>query len=281
MSKAVLVPTDFSDNAAAAARYAAQMARHFGWSIHLLHLYTPFSTAFGGEELNREAQELAANEAESNMTAAAADLEEEFSGVVITTDCKQGVMSDVVYRTAREAKNNLIVMGTKGASGLKHAVLGSNTFEIIKNSPIPVLAVPETPPTFQQRNVGLLTNFQPSEIEALEAFIAIGEAPQQVTLIHLFEKGANKDERDLADWAKHIQDRTAISRVLDKTAPFSDRMDVKEDFPEHVFRLAQSDGMDLLIVSRERKGFFDKLFSGDRVKAMAHQLEIPIFFHNA
>ena len=37
---------------------------------------------------------------------------------------------------------DLIVMGTKGASGLKEVLFGSNTVHVIKNAKCPVLAVP-------------------------------------------------------------------------------------------------------------------------------------------
>lgn len=280
MSKAILVPTDFSKNALAAARYAAQMAQHRGWSVQLLHTYTPFSSSFANEKFNQEILEHETEKALMNMKDFHEELQKEFPNLEITTSCEQGMLGDILLELAGQAKNELVVMGTKGASGLKYVVLGSNTFEIIRKSPIPVLAVPETHPTFQWENIGLLTNFKQSEIDALQTSIAIGGIPPKLTLLHLIERDSKKNEGDLQLWGEHIYERTGIKEINGKTETLVNRMDVKEDFSEYVFKMAESAQVDVLVVTHERKGFLTKLFSRSLVKVIAHQLEIPVFFHN-
>ncbi len=280
MNKAILVPTDFSQNALAAARYAAQMARHLGCSVQLLHAYTPFSSSFANEKFNQEILEHETEKALTNMEAFHEELQQEFPDVEITTSCEQGLLGNVLPELAGQAKNELVVMGTKGASGLKYVILGSNTFEIIRKSPIPVLAIPETYPTFHWENIGLLTNFRQSEIDALQTSIAIGGTPAKLTLLHLIEKDSHKDESDLALWKEHIQDRTGINEITCKAKTLIDRMDAREDFSDHIFYMAESEKVDVLVVTQERKSFLTKLFSRSLVKSIAHQLEIPVFFHN-
>ena len=280
MDKAILVPTDFSQNALAAARYAAQMAQHRGWSIHLLHTFTPFSSAFANEKFNEEILDHETDKALANMQAFHEELQQEFPGLAITTACEQGMLGDVLPALAGQAKNELIIMGTKGASGLKYAVLGSNTFEIIRKSPIPVLAIPETHPAFQWENIGLLTNFKQSEIDALQTAVAIGGTPPKLTLLHLIERDSLKNEGDLKLWGEHTYERTGIKEINCKTETLVNRIDVKENFSEYVFNMVESEKVDVLVVTHERKSFLTKLFSRSLVKAIAHQLEIPVFFHN-
>lgn len=50
---------------------------------------------------------------------------------------------ETVNTFALRHRCELIVMGTKGASGIKKMFLGSNAAAVIENSPIPVLTVPE------------------------------------------------------------------------------------------------------------------------------------------
>ncbi len=280
MSKQILVPTDFSHHALIAARYASSMAKQLGWSLHLIHTYTPFSSSFANEKFNQELLDHETDKAYANMRAFHDELAAEFPDLEITTSCLTGLLGDVLPEISGQAKNELIVMGTKGASGLKHVILGSNTFEIIRKSPIPVLAVPETQAAFRWETIGLLTNFKQSEINALQSAVAIVGRPKGLTLLHMFEKDSHRNEVDLTSWKDHIQDRLKISKISYKAENLVNRMDVWEDFPDYVFNMVESENIDVLVVTQERKGFLTKLFSRNLVKAIAHQLKVPVFFHN-
>lgn len=280
MLKNILVPTDFSHHALIAARYASHMAQHFEWSIHLIHAYTPFSSSFANEKFNQEILDHETEKAQSNMAAFRDELSQEFPNLEIVTSCLTGMLGDVLPAIAGESKNELIIMGTKGASGLKYTILGSNTFEIIRKSPIPVLAIPETQTTFRWETIGLLSNFKQSEISALQSAIAIAGLPKKLLLLHLFEKDSYRDEDDLTSWKGHIQDRLGIDEIAYKTENLVNRMDVREDFSDYVFDMIESENVDVLVVTQERKSFLTKLFSRSLVKAIAHQLTVPVFFHN-
>lgn len=279
MKKTILVPTDFSDNAWTAIRYAAQMALHYNWTVHVLHTYMPFSSAFAGKEFNDEFFDVQTEKANNAMKALLTKLRNEFPELDIKTSCKTGLLGEVLPELAGEAKNELVVMGTKGATGLKHVILGSNTFEIIRKSPIPVVAVPDTQVDFKWGNIGLLTNFKQSEIDTLQTFIGIGGKPEKLTLLHLIEKGSSIGKDDLEIWKTRIQEHTQIRDINFKTEAMVNRMDVKEEFPDYVFQMTHSAGLDILIVTNERRSFFANLFSRNLVKALAHQLTTPIFFN--
>lgn len=280
MQKQILVPTDFSQHAQIAARYACQMAQQFGWSILLVHAYSPFSSSFANEQFNQEVYDHETENAKANMEAFRDELGRAFPNLEIATSCLTGMLGDILPAIAGQSKNELIVMGTKGASGLKHIILGSNTFEIVCKSPIPVLAVPETSTSFQWETMGLLANFKQSEISALQSAIAIIGPPAELVLLHLFEKGSNRDESDLKSWKEHIQDRINIDEITYKVQNLVDRMDVWENFSDYVFDMVKSEDIDVLVVTQERRSFLTKLFSPSLVKVIAHQLTVPVFFHN-
>lgn len=280
MLKNILVPTDFSQHALIAARYACHMAQHLGWSIHLVHAYMPFSSSFANERFNQEILDHETEKAQTNMEAFRDELSQAFPDLEITTSCLIGTLGEVLPAIAGESKNELIIMGTKGASGLKYVILGSNTFEIIRKSPIPVLAVPETQTTFRWETIGLLSNFKQSEISALQSAIAVAGPPKKLVLLHLFEKDSYRDEDDLTSWKDHIHDRIKIDEISYKTQNLVNRMDVWEDFSDYVFDMVESENVDVLVVTQERKSFLTKLFSRSLVKAIAHQLTVPVFFHN-
>lgn len=280
MLKNILVPTDFSQHALMAARYAGHMARRLGWSLHLVHAYTPFSSSFANEKFNQEIHEHETEKAQINMEAFLDELSGEFPGIEIATSCLTGMLGEVLPAMAGQRKNELIIMGTKGASGLKHVILGSNTFEIIRKSPIPVLAVPASQTVFRWETIGLLSNFKQSEISALQSAIAVAGLPKKLVLLHLFEKDSYRNEDDLTSWKDHVHDRVKIDEISYKTQSLVNRMDVWEDFSDDVFNMVESENVEVLVVTQERKSFLTKLFSRSLVKTIAHQLTVPVFFHN-
>jgi len=64
-----------------------------------------------------------------------------FSSVARRYDVMNDLMSGGMHRLPRAP--DLVVMGTKGASGLKRILIGSNTVHIISSTRMPVLVIPE------------------------------------------------------------------------------------------------------------------------------------------
>jgi nucleotide-binding universal stress UspA family protein len=65
-----------------------------------------------------------------------------------------------VGQSIADEKVDLIVMGTKGASGLHEMLVGSNTEKVVRFAKCPVLSVPGNPESFDLKNVVLAVNFE-------------------------------------------------------------------------------------------------------------------------
>jgi nucleotide-binding universal stress UspA family protein len=73
----------------------------------------------------------------------------------VSTHARTGIPAREIVLLANEQAVDLIVMGTRGSSGLKHILLGSVTENVIKTAKTPVLVVRSAPTT---SNVGYKTN---------------------------------------------------------------------------------------------------------------------------
>src|SRR5699024_6428685 len=107
----------------------------------------------------------------------------------------------------------LIVMGTKGASGLKYVIMGSNTLSVINQFDIPVLAVPENNNIRLINQAGLLSNYKNSEIDVLKKSIKILPSPLNLTLLHIRENENEDEEIVLDSWKEVVKDKTALENV--------------------------------------------------------------------
>lgn len=134
----ILVPTDFSDNANNALDFATKIALKEKASITLMFaFYAVYDFAAQATEI--------VNQIESDAKKALKKAVKDGISQGIAFDYKivQGKVASSVTSLAYREDYDLIVMGTQGASGIKKALIGSNTGHVIKESNVPVLAVPQ------------------------------------------------------------------------------------------------------------------------------------------
>ena len=137
--KTILVPMDFSADSEAALRTAVELAKSFGSKIHLLHAYptyigTPWGYSFppgAFSEARVHASELL-GERQQKVEA---------EGVRATIDAEEGSPSEVIVEVAELVSADLIVMGTRGLTGVKHVLLGSIAERTLRHAPCPVMTV--------------------------------------------------------------------------------------------------------------------------------------------
>ncbi len=61
------------------------------------------------------------------------------AGLEGTTLVREGRPAEIICDEARETEADLIVMGTRGLTGLKHLLVGSVAEHVIRLAPCPVL----------------------------------------------------------------------------------------------------------------------------------------------
>ncbi len=140
----ILVPTDFSDDAARALETAIQLAKQYSGRIVLLHAYPvdlPITyPGFSGggmipEDFYRELRAQADAHVQQVAKEAAG------SGVDVTGKAVTSPASAAIVAEAELLPADLIVMGTRGRTGLKHILLGSVAERVVRTAPCPVLSV--------------------------------------------------------------------------------------------------------------------------------------------
>jgi len=133
----ILFPTDFSLDAEHAFQYALTLARAFGAELHLLHvIYFPPQTP--EYDIGQVIDSLVKN-AEGSLKKLADGVSE--PKPVIRMDVQVGVEHTEITKFAEREKIDLIVMGTRGRTGLAHVFLGSVAERVVRHAHCPVLTV--------------------------------------------------------------------------------------------------------------------------------------------
>lgn len=127
--KKIIAPVDFSDNSKNALAFAAELAKRTSARLTILHIIQ------GREE---------ENDAEKKLKSVESGLKKTFGAELrCETSLMHGNLVSAIKKVITSQQPDLIVMGTKGASGLKRIFIGSNTVSVMAKTRLPVLVIPE------------------------------------------------------------------------------------------------------------------------------------------
>lgn len=158
--KKILVPTDFSKQADNALHVAAQLAKRYKAGIYLLHLLElPLSEtdAIGTQSDLPEAvfyMNLAKKRFKEVMSRAF------LKGIKIHETVEFNKAFEGINEVSTKQDIDLVVMGSKGTSGIKEMFIGSNTEKVVRTSDIPVLVIKNKHKDLNLGNFVFATNFK-------------------------------------------------------------------------------------------------------------------------
>jgi nucleotide-binding universal stress UspA family protein len=137
----ILVATDFSQYSARALEAAVELAVQFGAEVDVVHafdlpipLVTPYEVAIPDSYLDETR-----NAAAQKLAAAAEEVSAR--GIEVRTHLREVPAAPAIAKAAEDFAADLIVMGTRGNTGLKHVLLGSVAERTLRLAPCSVLAV--------------------------------------------------------------------------------------------------------------------------------------------
>lgn len=266
----ILVPTDFSPLSKFALKYAIKIADKLDGNITVLHVIT-MTRAFriSMMERMRSADPDRINSAERDLEKMVKTLSEQYkSSRPIKFQVVRGAyFPSTLLREARSLRSGLIVMGTRGATGLTKAVLGSNTNSVIEVSHVPVLAVPDKADFKGFRNVVYASDLRNlhGELEMLIRYIR--NFGSTIHLIHIVPPGTQVDVTDaqIEEVLKKFSYKNIITLVL-----------VDNDIDSALDHYVEVSKADVLAMFTHELSFFEKVLDRSMTRNMAFHSRIPL-----
>jgi nucleotide-binding universal stress UspA family protein len=134
----LLVPTDGSENAAAAVPHGIEIARTFGSDIHVLNVVALQSAGgpFNAGGLDKPFIERLEADGEADVEEVATTIAETAPDIDVRTSVAAGIHEYIADHDV-----NAIIIGSHGRSNLSRQLLGSVTSSVLRMVDIPVLVV--------------------------------------------------------------------------------------------------------------------------------------------
>lgn len=266
----ILVPTDFSQLSKSALKYAIKISNKLEGNVTVLHVMTMTrALRISMVEKIKSLDHDVVDAADAALEKMIRTLSEQYkSSTPIRYEVVRGAyFPSTLLREARRLRSGLIVMGTRGASGLTRAVLGSNTNSVIEVSHVPVLAVPEKADFRGFRNVIYASDLRNLEVELRILILYIEKFGSTIHLIHIVPPGKQVDviEAKIQSVLNGFSYKNIITLVL-----------VDNDIDSALDQYVEVSKADALAMFTHELSFFEKVFDRSMTRKMAFHSRVPL-----
>ncbi len=271
--KKILFPTDFSKTANNAFIYALKMAKFIEAELIVLHVYElPIVSYEGYSSYISEVYETIELSKFENFKDYIPELrkiaeENQLEEVKMSHVMEEGDLILTIKKLVKTEKISLIIMGTKGASGLKEVFVGTNAGALIKKVPITTLIVPAKAKFEPIKTIGFTTRFRSKDRTALKQvldFAKMMDAKVKCLYVKTFDSEVK--ESSINKWRDDF-----------KKDPVKFFVIPNEDVKQTIFDFMTSQNIDMMAMLTYKRHFLEGLFDQSLTKKLSYHSEIPLF----
>ena len=276
--KTILYATDYSQNSAAALKYAFALNKQLGTRLVITHVFD-YPTVLGTKVLSEPFPNLE----KDNFKMHRSKLEkfcDKYLGknwnspniqleIVENKSVIQGIIT-----IANEWHANMIIVGMKGGSGIRELIMGSTTKQLIENAPCPILAIPTDMSHDEIKTMVYATDFEEEDIRTIKKLVEIAKPlDAKINVVHISTKKEYKGDMQM-EWFKDALEE----RITYKNIEF--KLFISDDIFDSLRVYLGDVGADLVVMLEREKRGLKKWLHQDLVKKMESYGKVPLMSFN-
>jgi len=273
--KNILIPSDFSENSWNATKYALSLFKNTPCNFYLLHV-TLISYVAGGEAplmptgVIEETLLKQAKKALQKLLNKVKKLSQNPEHHFFTVS-SYNFFIDAVKEQIEEKKIDIIVMGTKGASGLSKIIIGSNTGDLITRIKCPVLIVPENTKFKPPKEIAFPTDYnifyQSKILNSISELAKMFDS--SIRIVHITKKN-----EELTPF--QIENKESLNTYFaDEKYSFHKITNTKIEVGVQCF--VESRDIDMIIMIAKNLNLFQRILFKPTVEDISYHTDIPFF----
>ncbi len=270
----VLIPTDFSVQAEYAYLMVKRLEEKIPVDIHFIHVMNvPDTVTMDPHGQIQTCGEISIDYVLSQKMMAERNMNQlkTLYGEAIQTDIVLGKLTDKILSYSVEKEFDLIVMGTKGAWGIKEKISGSETQIIARQSSIPLLSLMCDRSDLVIEHVLLVHDFSNPKNENLKLLHKLIAAFQ--TKVHLLQILTNAQD---SNGEKHLANMDRYAQ-LNSIEQYEKHLLKDSDVEHGVIHFNQMREMDVICIGTHGKGGF---FHQSATEKLINHLYKPILSYH-
>jgi len=270
--KTILVPTDFSSTADHACRYAVTIAHETGAGIILLHCYETPVLYSGLPMLEFQMDfETVREDALNKLKKYYKKIGKDLKGVKMELMLQQGLPSARINEAALEKKADLIVMGTTGTGVVERALIGSNTYRVIRNAPCMVMAIPPKATFDCLKKIVYATDMSFTNLAHARSIVPLAKIFNSEILFLNINTSLIKETNE-----EHLKKMMVRIRSHVRYPKLSGFVCDSPNVENGINYFLKRHDADCLAMYTQHKGLLDKFFKMSVTKAIAVHASIPL-----
>ena len=289
----ILCATDGSHGSATAEAYACVLAQCWGAALTVMSVleFPP------GMNPDYAVNRLYLDELMKEVTTKLTDLKARAVslGIPVQSYVATGIPSEEVSAIARTQGAELIVVGTRGKTGLEHILLGSTAERIIRMAPCPVLTVPmvkrrvdgssstEKPSTTPKRML-VPVDFSDCSLDAFEYGALVAQRSKaSMKLLHVLEPVSYGLDFTLPHMTQHESSKTAVTKRLSDLVSALGAVGIASDFlisgglpADSILDAARSQSIDVIVMGTHGRRSLSHALFGSIAEAVLRRSSCPV-----
>lgn len=258
----ILLPTDFSQNANKATEIAFRLAKQSNGQVTILHAY---DLPYSDRSMTTSLLEVMKENAEGNMAEFETKIKAQY-GDKYAVQVRLGNPIRLIHEVSDQDDIDMVVMGTKGASGIEEILIGSNAASVIQNTNKPVMVIPPNAELGTIQKIVFASDLDPKvksqPLDRLREFAKVNNA--EIDIVHVQGEQAPVDgSRDF--YSKHMEGVKHGYTILRD-----------ENVEKAITDEAQKEGADIIAAITRRYGFFEGLFHRSMTNRLAYHSSLPL-----
>lgn len=272
MSKKILFPTDFSDASKNAFIYALQLAESIKAEVITIHVYQlPQANYINISEYLHEiydVTELSNFENYKDEVPSLRRIAEQNSlgHIKISNALILGNLVPEIKKITENEKIDFVVMGTKGATGLKETFFGTVATKVMNDVKALVLIIPEHCRYQPIKKMLFLTQYKSEDTAAFKTVMSLSEIFQApVDCLRVAHSKVESQHDCRADWKVLIEDKEVVFHSIEG-----------DDVEGIILNFIALYKNNLIAMHVYHRTFFEKLFEISLAKKLAFHINVPI-----
>ena len=279
----ILVPTDFSEPAYNAARYAINLARVIKADIALCHaMLIPVESPLVQSSWPPDYLSVK-NQSEEGLQFLSSSLIEkeslsdhkELKVTQIAFVAEVGSVADIVSNIVDYEDIDLVVMGLRGKSIEGNRFIGSNSLRVINKAVTPVILVPDHATFTIIKKIAFATDLTSSDIDVIQALSDLARNfNAEILITHVSRKKVDYQEhqREIDDFMNEVRCKINYDLVYYRHIN-------KDNVNSGLKWLIENSGVDMLVMVHRQRSFFSGLFKSSHTQKLAKHIQIPLLVY--
>jgi nucleotide-binding universal stress UspA family protein len=281
--KKILVPTDFSEQAGYALDFAYQIALKSAAEIILINVvdYPGLSSVWGGgmnviggaepplDNLDESFINNLLNRSKDEIRVMTKKLEP--GSVKIKQVVEVGNPYFVITEKIEQENVNLVIMGTKGATGLEEILIGSNTERVVRHAKCPVITIKKKRDYTKIHNIAFASNFEGDQAHVVEELFKLQDIfKAKLHLVKINTPNNFETNRTIFKEMKTFVDKYNISNYS---------LNIYNDYIEEdgIVYFCEDIGADMIALATHGRTGFMHLLSGSIAEDIVNHAKRPVW----